>query len=87
MSTSTAEAEYIAVGSWCAQVLWIRNQLMDYGLALHKISIMCDNTSVVSIVANLVNHSRTKQIDVRYHFIREQSTNGTIELIFVSIEK
>ncbi|KAL8125999.1 hypothetical protein AgCh_013333 [Apium graveolens] len=87
VSTSTAEAEYIAAGSCCAQVLWIRNQLMDYGLVLHKIPIMCDNTSAISIVANPVNHSRTKQIDVRYHFIREHCTNGTIELIFVPTEK
>ena len=87
VSTSTAEAEYIATGSCCAQVLWIRNQLMDYGLVLHKIPIMCDNTSAIYIVANPVNHSRTKYIDVRYHFIREHAVNGTIELIFVPTEK
>ncbi|KAL8148697.1 hypothetical protein AgCh_005889 [Apium graveolens] len=87
MSTSTAEVERIVVGSCCAQVLWIRNQLMDYGLVLHKIPIMCDNTSAISIVANPVNHSRIKHIDVRYHFIREHAANGTTELIFVSKEK
>ncbi|KAL8109911.1 hypothetical protein AgCh_025854 [Apium graveolens] len=87
VSTSTAEAEYIAAGSCCAQVLWIRNQLMDYGLVLHKIPIMCENTSAISIVANPINHSRTNHIDVRYHFIREHATNGTIEIIFVPTEK
>ena len=46
VSTSTAEAEYIAAGSCCAQVLWIRNQLRDYGLVLERIPIMCDNISV-----------------------------------------
>ena len=60
---------------------------MDYGLVLHKIPIMCDNTSAISIIANPVNHSRTKHIDVRFHFIREHATNGTIELIFVATEK
>ena len=54
---------------------------------LHKIPIMCDNTSAIYIVANPVNHSRTKHIDVRYHFIREHAINGTIELIFVPTEK
>ncbi|KAL8109334.1 hypothetical protein AgCh_025431 [Apium graveolens] len=87
VSTSTVEAEYIATGSCCAKVLWIRNQLMDYGPVLHKILIMCDITSAISIVANPVNHPRRKHIDVRYHFIREYATNGTIELIFVPIEK
>ncbi|KAL8104587.1 hypothetical protein AgCh_028705 [Apium graveolens] len=87
MSTSTPEAEYITTGSCCAQVLWINNLLMDYGLVLHKIPIMCDNTSAISIVASPVNHSKIKHIDVRYHFIREHATNGTIELIFVPTEK
>ncbi|KAL8103943.1 hypothetical protein AgCh_028234 [Apium graveolens] len=87
VSTSTVEAGYIAAGSCCAQVLWIGNQLMDYGLVLHKIPIMCDITSAISIVANPVNYSRTKHIDVRYHFVREHPANGTIELIFVPTEK
>ena len=73
VSTSTAEAEYIAAGSCCAQVLWIRNQLRDYGLVLERISILCDNTSAIFIVSNPVNHSRTKHIDIKYHFIREHA--------------
>ena len=87
VSTSTAEAEYIAAGSCCAQVLWIRNQLRDYGLVLERIPIMCDNTSAISIVSNPVNHSRTKHIDIRYHFIREHAHNGTIELHYVPTDK
>ena len=43
ISTSTAEAEYIAAGSCCAQILWIKNQLQDYGLSYSKIPIYCDN--------------------------------------------
>ena len=87
MSTSTAEAEYIAARSCCAQVLWIRNQLRDYGLVLERIHIMCDNTSAISIVSNPVNHSRTKHIDIRYHFIREHAHSGTIELHYVPTDK
>ena len=68
-------------------MLWIKNQLRDYGLVLERIPIMCDNTSVISIVANLVNHYRTKLIYVRYHFIREHVVNGTIELHFVPTNK
>ena len=69
VSTSTAEAEYIAVGSFCAQILWIRNQLRDYGLLLNKIPIFCDNTSVIAISNNPIQHSRTKHIDIMYYFI------------------
>ena len=65
VSTSTAETEYIAAGSCCAQILWIRNQLWDYGLLLNKIPILCDNTSAIAISNNPVLHSRTKAH--RYH--------------------
>ena len=86
VSTSTAEAEYIA-GSCCAQILWIRNQLRDYGLLLNKIPIFCDNTSAITISNNPVQHSRTKHIYIRYHFIREHVMNGTVELHFVPTEQ
>ena len=87
VSTSTAEDEYIAAGSCCAQILWIRNQLRDYGLLLTKIPIFCDNTSAIGISNNPVQHSRMKHIDVRYHFIREHVMNGTVELHFVPTEQ
>ena len=87
VSTSTTEAEYIAAGSYYAQILWIRNQLRDYGLLLNKIPIFCDTTSAITISNNPVQHSRTKHIDVRYHFIREHVMNGTVELHFVPTEQ
>ena len=87
VSNSTAEAEYIAAGSCCAQILWIRNQLRDYGFVLNKIPILCDNTSAIAISNNPVQHSRTKHIDIRYHFIREYVMNGTVELHFVPTEE
>ena len=87
LSTSTTEAEYIAVGSCCAHILWKKNQLVDFGLQLEKIPIFCDNTSAIAITDNPVQHSRTKHIDMRYHFIREHMMNGTVELHFVPSEK
>ena len=56
VSTSTAEAEYIAAGSCCVQILWMRNQLMDYGMRLAKIPIYCDNISAIAITQNPVQH-------------------------------
>ena len=87
VSNSTAEAEYIVAGSCCAQILWIRNQLRDYGFMLSKIPILCDNISAIAISNNPVQHPRTKHIDVRYHFIREHVMNGTVELHFVPSEE
>ena len=86
-SNSIAKAEYIAAGSFCAQILWIRNQLRDYGFILNKIPIRCDNISVIAISNNHVEHPRTKHNNVRYHFIREHVMNGTVELHFVPSEE
>ncbi|KAJ9541999.1 hypothetical protein OSB04_028505 [Centaurea solstitialis] len=86
VSTSTAEAEYVAAGICCAQVLWLRNQLQDYDIQLSKIPIYCDNTSAIAIANNPVLHSKTKHIEVRYHFIRDHVMNGDIELNFVPTE-
>ena len=61
----------------------MRNQLLDYGLKLSKIPIFCDNTSAIAIIENPVQHSRTKHIDIKYHFIREYVMNGTVEMHFV----
>ncbi|KAJ9542631.1 hypothetical protein OSB04_029137 [Centaurea solstitialis] len=86
VSTSTAEAEYVASGICCAQVLWLRNQLQDYDIQHSKIPIYCDNNSAIAIANNPVLHSKTKHIEVRYHFIRDHVMNGDIELHFVPTE-
>ncbi|KAI3735789.1 hypothetical protein L6452_15302 [Arctium lappa] len=83
VSTSTTEAEYVAAGSCCPQVLWMRNQLLGYDLQLTKIPIYCDSTSAIAIANNPVLHSKTKHIEIRYHFIRDHVMNGDIELHFI----
>ena len=65
----------------------MRNQLFDYGMTVDKIPIFCDNTSAIAITENPVQHSRTKHIDIKYHFIREHVMNGTVELHFVPSEQ
>ena len=87
ISTSTAEAEYISAESCCAQILWMKNQLQDYGLSYPKIPIYCDNQSAIAMTGNLVQHSLTKHISIRYHFIREHVMEGTIELHFVPTDQ
>ncbi|KAK6138999.1 hypothetical protein DH2020_027258 [Rehmannia glutinosa] len=87
IATSTAEAEYIATGSCCAQILWMRQQLRDYEVEEKEIPIMCDNTSAIAITQNPVLHSRTKHIDVRYHFIRDHVEKKDITLEYVSTDK
>ncbi|XP_020999369.1 uncharacterized mitochondrial protein AtMg00810-like [Arachis duranensis] len=78
VALSTAEAEYVAAGSCCAQILWMKQQLMDYGLMLDHIPIKCDNTSAINLTKNPVQHSRTKHIEIRHHFIRDHVQKGDV---------
>ncbi|GJY83334.1 retrovirus-related pol polyprotein from transposon TNT 1-94 [Tanacetum coccineum] len=81
---SSTEAEYIALSGCCAQVLWMRSQLTDYGLGFNKIPMYCDNKSDIALCCNNVQHSRLKHIDIRFHFIKEQVENGVVEIYFVN---
>jgi hypothetical protein len=84
VALSTAEAEYIAAGHCCAQLLWMRQTLRDYGYKLSKVPLLCDNESVIRIADNLVEHSCTKHTAIRYHFLRDHQQKGDIEIAYVS---
>ncbi|GJY93684.1 putative ribonuclease H-like domain-containing protein [Tanacetum coccineum] len=71
VATSTTEAEYVAAASCYGQVLWIQNQMLDYGFNFMNTKIHIDNESTICIVKNLVYHSKTKHIEIRHHFIRD----------------
>ncbi|GJT89647.1 hypothetical protein Tco_1078492 [Tanacetum coccineum] len=83
MAMSSTEAEYVDAAGCCAQVLWIKSQLADYDVLYDKVPISYGNTSAISISNKPVLHSRTKHIDIRYHFIRDHILKGDIELYFV----
>ncbi|GKB07022.1 hypothetical protein Tco_0835255 [Tanacetum coccineum] len=84
-SMSTAEAEYVSLSACCAQVLWMRTQLTDYGFHFDKIPMYCDSKAAIAIPCNPVQHSRMKHIDVRYHFIKEIVEKGIVDF-FVRTE-
>nr|GEU47315.1 hypothetical protein [Tanacetum cinerariifolium] len=81
---STTEAEYIAMSGCYAQILWMRSEITYYGFAFNNIPLYCDNKSAIALYCNNVQHSRSKHIDIRYHFIREQVKNSVVELYFVT---
>nr|GEX34527.1 integrase, catalytic region, zinc finger, CCHC-type, peptidase aspartic, catalytic [Tanacetum cinerariifolium] len=83
---SSTEAEYIALSGCCAQILWMRSQLTNYGFTFNKILLYCDNKSAIALCCNNVQHSSAKHIDVRYHFIKAQMENGIVKLYFVRME-
>nr|GEX69871.1 integrase, catalytic region, zinc finger, CCHC-type, peptidase aspartic, catalytic [Tanacetum cinerariifolium] len=83
IAISTTEAEYITMSGCCAQILWMRSQLTDYYFDFNKIPLYCDNRSDIDLCCNNVQHSRSKHIDIRHHFIREQVEKGVVELYFM----
>nr|GEV06624.1 putative reverse transcriptase domain-containing protein [Tanacetum cinerariifolium] len=85
-SLSTTESEYVSLSACCAQVLWMRTQLTDYGYHFDKIPIYCDSKSAIAISCNPTQHLKTKHIAIRYHFIKEHLEKGTIELYFVKTD-
>ncbi|GJT86515.1 putative ribonuclease H-like domain-containing protein [Tanacetum coccineum] len=78
VANSTTEAEYGAATSCCGQVLWIQNQLLDYGYNFLHTKIFIDNKSTICIIKNPVFHSTTKHIEIRHHFIRDCSEKKLI---------
>ena len=86
MALSTAEAEYISAFACCSQLIWLKTQLEDNKLKINSIPLFCDNMSAINISKNPVLHSRTKHIEVRYHFFREHVQKGTIDIQFVKSE-
>ncbi|GJV46974.1 putative ribonuclease H-like domain-containing protein [Tanacetum coccineum] len=82
VTTSTTEAEYVAAANCCGQVLWVQNQLLDYGFNFMNTKIHIDNENTICIVKNLVYHSKTKYIEIRHLFIRD-----CYEKKLISVEK
>ncbi|GJR98037.1 putative ribonuclease H-like domain-containing protein [Tanacetum coccineum] len=81
VATSTKEAEYVAAANCCGQVLWIQNQMLDYGFNFMNTKIYIDNESTICIVKNLVYHSKTKHILIRHHFIRDAYEKKLIQVL------
>jgi hypothetical protein len=87
VALSTTEDEYIAAGHCCAQLLWMRRTLRDYGYKLSKVPLLCDNESLIRMADNPVEHSRTKHIDIQYHFLRDHQQRGDIKIAYVSTKE
>jgi hypothetical protein len=87
VAQSTTKAGYVAAVSCCSQLLWITYTLSDFGEECSHVPLMCDSTSAISVAKNLVLHSRTKHIEARYHFLRDNVEKGNIDLFHIPTEK
>ncbi|GKB65777.1 putative ribonuclease H-like domain-containing protein [Tanacetum coccineum] len=85
VANSTTEAEYVAAANCCGQVLWIQNQMLDYGFNFMNTKIYIDNESTICIVKNPLFHSKTKPIEIRHHFIRDSYEKKLIQVIKIHI--
>jgi hypothetical protein len=84
---STTKNEYVVVASCCSQFLRITYTLSDFGEECSHVPLMCNSTSAISVAKNPALHSRTKHIEVRYHFLRDNVEKGNIDLVHVPTEK
>nr|GFB09426.1 hypothetical protein [Tanacetum cinerariifolium] len=84
--STSGEVEYVSLFACCTQVLLMRTQLTDYGFHFDKIPMYCNSKAAIAISYNPIQHSCTKHIDVRYHFIKEKVEKGIVELFFVGTE-
>ena len=87
VSLSTVEAKYIVVGSCCSQFLWMKKLLSDYGISRDTMIVYCDNSSAIDISKNLVQHSKTRHIEIRYHFIRDLVERKIVSLEYIPTER
>ena len=86
VSLSTTEAEYISAALACSQVIYMQQTLKDFGLTISKSPIYCDNTSAINLSKNPLHHARTKHIDIRHHFLRDNISKEIISLEFINSE-
>ncbi|GKC83693.1 retrovirus-related pol polyprotein from transposon TNT 1-94 [Tanacetum coccineum] len=84
LAISTTEAEYVSAEKACQQALWMKQALIDYDVRLDDVSIMCDNKGAIDLSKNPMQHSRTKHIEIRHHFLRDNVQKGHISIEKVS---
>lgn len=83
VTLSSTEAEYVAATSSASHCVWLKGMLQELNvLGDVCVDIMCDNSSAIKLSKNPVMHRRTKHIDVRYHYLRNLSNEGVMNLVF-----
>ena len=87
VSLSAVEVEYIAAGSCYSQLLWMKKVLTDYEISQDTMVVYCNNSSVIDISKNPVQHSKTKHIEIMYHFIRDLVERNIVCLEYIPTER
>jgi hypothetical protein len=87
VTQSTTEAEYVAAASSWSHILWIVHTIRDFGVRFERVPLMCDNTSAISVVKNLVFHKKMIHVEGRHHFLRDYVEKGDIEMRYIDTER
>ena len=80
VALSTKEAEYIAASHACKEAIWLKGLLGEIGRLQNSVPVFCDSQSAIHLDTNIVYHSKTKHIDVKYHFVRQAISEGGVDL-------
>ncbi|MCO5609880.1 hypothetical protein L7F22_064113 [Adiantum nelumboides] len=83
VTQSTTEAEYVAASKACKEAIWLGRLVTDLGIKEHVPMLHCDSQSAIQLARNPVYHSKTKHVDVKYHFIKEMLEDNRIQLVKV----
>jgi len=83
VTLSTTEAEYIAITEACKEMLWLKRFIEELGMGQARYSLMCDSQSAIALGKNSTFHSRSKHIEIRYHWIRDVLEEKVVELVKV----
>ncbi|GKC78316.1 hypothetical protein Tco_1129090 [Tanacetum coccineum] len=78
LAISTTKAEYVSTEKACLKALWMKQALIDFNIGLDDVPIMCDNKGMIDLSKNPMQHSRTKHIKIRHHFLRDNVQKGHI---------
>ena len=88
ISLSTTEAEYIAIVECCTQVEWMKQTLQDINVVFKEPTIIyCDNTSAINLSNNRIQHSKSKHIPIKYHYLRDQLANKNIKIEYIPTQE
>ncbi|CAA0826363.1 cysteine-rich RLK (RECEPTOR-like protein kinase) 8, partial [Striga hermonthica] len=80
VTLSTTEAEYVAVTEAAKELVWLQNFLNELGRPQEDVALYSDSQSAIHLAKNLAFHSRTKHIEVKYHFIRQLLEKKMLQL-------
>ena len=87
MALSTTEVEYVAVTDAFKEAIWLQGILKEINLMNGLVAVYSDSQSVIHLSKNPVYHERTKHMDVKYHFVRDQISKGTVNLLKIPTEE